>query len=84
MNEMESKNHAKKFIVLRENRERAARNLKDTPIRIEKKERFDKYDVELSPSDFVLRKTKFKPLNDKKKLGSHRLSELHAFRSKFK
>ncbi len=84
MNEMESKNHAKKFIVLRENKERAARSLKDTPVRIEKKERFDKYDVELSPSDFELKEKKFKPLNDKKNLGSHRLSELHSFRSKFK
>jgi hypothetical protein len=84
MNEMESKNYAKKFIVLRANKEITARNLKDSPIRIEKKERFDKYDGELSRSDFVLRETKFKPLNDKKKLGSHRLSELHSFRSKFK
>jgi hypothetical protein len=81
---MESKKYAKKFIVLRENKEITARNFKESPIRIKKTERFDKYDVERSPSDFVLRDTKAKLFSDKKKLGSHRLSELHSFRSKFK
>ena len=84
MNEMESKNFFKKFFVLKDNQDISAKNLKNSTVHLKKREISDRNDPDHSSTGFILEKTQLKSSNKKEKLGSHRLSELQSFRSKFK
>ncbi len=84
MNEIEPKNPEYKIVAPKDNEESRAMRIKNRFVLINKSMRPKKDEAENAASDVILDDTILNLPENKKKIGSHRLSELHSFRSKFR
>ena len=84
MKKFGSKENDKKYTVLGKSKEILENNIKIHSIRPGDRERVTKKDFQSHSLEFVLKEADHKSVKKTKKLGSHRLSELHFFRSNFK
>ncbi|MEN8265044.1 MAG: hypothetical protein ABFR82_16480 [Nitrospirota bacterium] len=84
MNEIGPSNPEYEIVVPKENRENRAMRKKNRFVFRNKRMRPEKFEAENAASDVILDDTVLNLQENKKKTGSHRLSELHSFRSKFR
>lgn len=84
MNEIEPKKPEYEIVVPKENRESRAMRKKNRFVLRNKKVRPENFEAENAASEVILDDTVLNLPENKKNTGSHRLSELHSFRSKFR
>ncbi len=84
MNEIEPRSPEYEIVVPKENEERRAMRIKNRFVFRNKRIKSEKDEAENIASDVILDDAILNLPENKKKIGSHRLSELHSFRSKFR
>lgn len=84
MKESGSRENEKKYIIFGYSEEELNNRAKRRFIRPGFRERGTKKDFQHHPSELALQETDDKTTKKKKNLGSHRLTELHVFRSRFR
>ena len=84
MNEIEPQSPEYEIVVPKENKKSGAMRITNRFVFRNKRMRPEKVEAENTASDVILDDTVLNLHKNKKQIGSHRLSELHSFRSKFR